>query len=181
MSRSSDFFHEFNGPNAAYILDQYERFLADPFNVDPAWLAIFKDWHPPDENEASPTKTELQPSPALLNQAVAVANLAQAIRSYGHLAAHLDPLGSPPPGDASLDPASYGLSAVDLSSLPVSLVTSVAHSQYGPAGSRLNLEEKKGSPSSNIPLSPAPSSPEATAYDAIQSLMRIYTGDIGYD
>ena len=32
-----------------------------------------------------------------------------AYRTHGHLAAHLDPLGSQPQGEPSLDPANYGL------------------------------------------------------------------------
>ena len=53
---------------------------------------------------------------------MAVANLAQVIRSFGHLAANLDPLGSSPTGDPSLELAYHGLSEDDLHQIPASLV-----------------------------------------------------------
>ena len=36
------------------------------------------------------------------------------IRDFGHLAAQLDPLGSEPPGDPTLDPGFYRISEEDL-------------------------------------------------------------------
>ena len=59
--------------------------------------------------------------PAIEKIAGAV-NLARAIRSYGHLAAQLDPLGSPPPGDPALELATHGLVEEDLVRLPAALV-----------------------------------------------------------
>jgi 2-oxoglutarate dehydrogenase E1 component len=147
-----DLYREFQGPNAAYVLGQYERYLKDPASVDAGWQAVFADWQP--------APGEAAVSGEMLDKAVAVANLAQSIRSYGHLASHLDPLGSPPPGDESLRPEAHGLSEDDLHGLPARLVTSVAGGGTGPA---------------------APPSPGRTAFDAIQSLRSVYTGSIGYD
>ncbi len=48
--------------------------------------------------------------------------LVAAYRTHGHLAAHLDPLGSPPPGDPSLEPANWGLTPALQSAVPASVL-----------------------------------------------------------
>ncbi len=45
-------------------------------------------------------------------------DLVRAFRNFGHRAADLDPLGSPPPGDEALDPASWGLDEAALARIP---------------------------------------------------------------
>ncbi len=53
---------------------------------------------------------------------VGTAKLARMIRTYGHLAAHLDPLGAPAPGNPALTLAAHGLTEADLARLPASIV-----------------------------------------------------------
>jgi 2-oxoglutarate dehydrogenase E1 component len=53
--------------------------------------------------------------------AAAVA-LVRAYRSFGHLAAHLDPLGSEPPGDPALDPEPLGLTPDSMARVPADLL-----------------------------------------------------------
>ncbi|HUG94951.1 MAG TPA: multifunctional oxoglutarate decarboxylase/oxoglutarate dehydrogenase thiamine pyrophosphate-binding subunit/dihydrolipoyllysine-residue succinyltransferase subunit [Pleomorphomonadaceae bacterium] len=48
--------------------------------------------------------------------------LIDAYRLYGHLAAELDPLGSPPPGDPALDPAFHGLDPDSLDRISADLL-----------------------------------------------------------
>jgi 2-oxoglutarate dehydrogenase E1 component len=48
--------------------------------------------------------------------------LVKAHRTHGHLAAHLDPLGSEPVGDPSLDPESLGLSAEVMARVPAGVL-----------------------------------------------------------
>ena len=48
--------------------------------------------------------------------------LVRAIRRLGHRAAHLDPLGSEPPGDPSLDPAPLGLTADAMARIPADVL-----------------------------------------------------------
>jgi len=57
------------------------------------------------------------PSTSLEHVAGAMA-LVDALRTHGHLAAQLDPLGSDPPGDPALDPASVGLSEAEMRAIP---------------------------------------------------------------
>ncbi len=108
----------FYGPNAGYVLEQYERYQQDPASVDPATRAIFATWHP--DNERVPLAgTQGRED---VSHAVAAYALAHAIRERGHLGAHLDPLGSPPLGDPALLPETYGIRDEDLASLPPDVV-----------------------------------------------------------
>ena len=112
---------QFPGVNAGYVFDLYERYRQNPDSVDPATREVFERWTPSDAGTPA-TAAAAPVSPDLLQKAVAVFNLAQSIRRYGHLAATLDPLGSAPLGDPSLAPASHSLSVGDLDELPASLV-----------------------------------------------------------
>src|ERR1700741_5271738 len=100
--------HDFHGSNAGYVLELYDRYLRDPNSVDAATRAYFERWTPPVDGAS------LAPTPAV-DKIVGTVNLAQAIREYGHLDAQLDPLGSKPPGDPSLDLQAHGLTEQDLS------------------------------------------------------------------
>ncbi len=142
-----DFWHDFHGPNAGYILELYERYRADPESVDAATRTFFDEWTPPDEYTSS-LSTQTAGS---LREIVGAANAAQAIRSTGHLAAQLDPLDSPPPGDPLLQLAAHGVDEAALKHLPAELVG-------GPiAGTATN------------------------AWEAIEKLRAVYSSTIGYD
>ena len=110
---------QFQGVNAGYAQELYERYLSNPASVDADTRKIFESWTP--EAGAS-TGTAAGHSPAQLQVAVGAANLAESIRRYGHLAAHLDPLGNEPPGDPSLAPETHGITEADLRQLPASLI-----------------------------------------------------------
>src|SRR5262245_23148975 len=106
----------FEGVNAGYVLELYERYRQNPESVDPVSREAFESWTPTElEAELAGPK-----GPALLvdrgalpagappadvttpndvRVVVGAANLAESIRRYGHLAARLDPLGSEPTGD----------------------------------------------------------------------------------
>ncbi len=134
---------EFQGVNAGYVVALYERYRRDPQSVDGATRAYFAHWTPPADGRPP---GEL---PAI-DKVVGAVSLAQAIRGYGHLAARLDPLGTPPRGDPSLDPATHGITEDDLRQLPASLIG-------GPAA--------EGA---------------ANALEAIQALRRVYASTTGY-
>lgn len=137
----------FFGPNAGYVAELYERYQRDSAAVDEATRAFFSHWQPP---TVSPAPT-VAGAPADLDKAVAVANLAGAIRAFGHLDSHLDPLGTPPHGDPALRPENHGLSEADLAALPAELVG-------GPAAAGA-----------------------ANAAEAITRLRRLYCGSSGYE
>jgi 2-oxoglutarate dehydrogenase E1 component len=151
----------FEGVNAGYVLELYERYRQNPESVDPATRESFQSWTPTElEAELAGPKGPGPKGPAGrtdvapihdVNVVVGAANLVSSIRRFGHLAARLDPLGSQPPGDPSLSPHAHGITDDDLKRLPAALVG-------GPVAES----------SSN-------------AYEAIEKLRRIYCSTTGFD
>ncbi len=137
-----DFWRTFPGPNAAYVLELYEKYRLDPESVDPATRAYFSRWAPPVDGAV--------PTVALSKLAGAV-QFANAIRTYGHLAARLDPLGSEPPGHPALSAQFHGLSEADLREIPASVI-----------GGPIAREA-------------------ANALEAVRRLFEVYAGTVGYE
>ena len=52
------------------------------------------------------------------SEIAAAVDLVRSFRHFGHRAADLDPLGSPPPGDEALDPATWGLTPAIMARIP---------------------------------------------------------------
>jgi 2-oxoglutarate dehydrogenase E1 component len=111
--------HDFQGVNAAYVAEPYERYRDDPSSVDAASRAQFDAGLIPQETVAGPAGIV---DSADVAEVVGTVNLAECIRRYGHLAATLDPLGSTPSGDPSLAPPMHGVPESMLARLPASLV-----------------------------------------------------------
>jgi 2-oxoglutarate dehydrogenase E1 component len=145
MEISEDFY----GPNLGYVLELYDRYKRDPESVDPSTRSFFQQWTPPVDGAGhliTATRAEIA-----FEKIVSAVNLANAIRTYGHLAARLDPLGSSPPGDPWLDLNFHHITEDDLSILPAAIIG-------GPAG-----ENSKN------------------ALEAIEFLRTVYSQMIGYD
>src|SRR3984893_8149562 len=66
----------------------------------------------------APTTAEAE----LLRAVAAGMALVSAYRTHGHLAARLDPLGSAPPGDPSLDPVNHGLTPQLMEAVPAAVL-----------------------------------------------------------
>src|SRR6266566_9729043 len=88
--------------NDGYISEAYEAYRRDPASVDESWRQFFRFAESLSgvagqvaEGQAPPTG---QADPTLLRHVAAAAELVDAIRSYGHLALPIDPLGTPPEG-----------------------------------------------------------------------------------
>ena len=62
------------------------------------------------------------PSDEMLRAVAAGMAIVSAYRRHGHLAAHLDPLGTPPVGDSSLEPQTYGLTPALMSAIPAGVL-----------------------------------------------------------
>jgi 2-oxoglutarate dehydrogenase E1 component len=123
-----------DGVNLGYVRDLLDQYLESPESVDPEWRRLFEDGgngliseHPvvrralqlaPRENGAQapvapppqpateilPERPVQEPDAELLGGVAAAMALVKAHRTHGHLAARLDPLGSEPVGDPSLEP-----------------------------------------------------------------------------
>ena len=157
---------DFEGVNAGYVTELYERYRRDPALVDVATRAFFERAGAPPELAGEP-----QPVPpagatgvaaAVVEPGVAVEkivgaiNLAESIRKFGHLDARLDPLGSEPPGDPSLRAEFHGVTEDDLRRLPASLIVG---------------------PIARGPMAQG----RSNAWEVIQELRRIYSSATGYD
>ncbi|HEX8806053.1 MAG TPA: thiamine pyrophosphate-dependent enzyme, partial [Candidatus Aquilonibacter sp.] len=71
---------------------------------------------------AARAEQEVAPSDEMLRAVAAGMAIVSGYRTHGHLAAHLDPLGSEPVGDPKLDPASYGLTPSLQAAIPASVL-----------------------------------------------------------
>lgn len=119
------------GPNLGYVQEQYDKYVQDPGSVDPADRQLFEQWGEPPQSAVGIGPVAVAPGPAtsqglnpnLLKKAVTAGRLVSNIRSYGHLAADIDPLGLSPEADTGLlEPEYYGLTKEDLMEFPASLI-----------------------------------------------------------
>ena len=112
---------EFQGVNAGYVLELYERYRQNPESVDPADAEGIRVVDPA-VSDIRHARRPVRAGPDI-QKIVGAANLAECIRRYGHLAARLDPLGSEPIGDPSLSPCALTASPTRISRrCPASLV-----------------------------------------------------------
>jgi 2-oxoglutarate dehydrogenase E1 component len=121
-----------DGLNSGYAALLLEQYLDNPTAVPPEWRALFESGSPDVlaaqpglarllerengegnghtttvvvEVEAPPVReVVVQPDEELVGGVAAAMALVKAFRMHGHLAAHLDPLGSEPAGDPALEP-----------------------------------------------------------------------------
>ncbi len=118
-----------DGLNTGYAALLLEQYLDNPGAVPEEWRDLFEsepkvllqlqpglarlleraaadgNGHaPPPQAPAAPAPAAAPADQELLGGIAAAMALVKAIRMHGHLAAHLDPLGSEPPGDPALEP-----------------------------------------------------------------------------
>ncbi|HWE62511.1 MAG TPA: 2-oxoglutarate dehydrogenase E1 component [Chloroflexota bacterium] len=147
----------FYGPNAGYVLDLYDKYVQDPASVDAGARAFFAQLSQPggpdgtvEEHDQATAATGAL-SALDVERVARLSWLAATVRSRGHTAARLDPLGSTPHSDPNLDPANTGVTERDLEELPASVVD-------GPVAVTAR-----------------------NAGEAIEALRRIYCQTTGYD
>ena len=104
--------------NDGYISEAYEAYRRDPASVDESWRQFFR--FAESLGGAAPVTAgpAQQVDAELLRKVAAAAKLVDAIRTFGHLAVPLDPLGTPPGGTPELSPEFHGLSEEDLQRIP---------------------------------------------------------------
>ena len=142
---------QFYGPNLGYVLELYERYKEDPDSVDERTRRFFEDWSPPDIGTDGRAAT----AGVDVDKVIGAAKYIRSIRDFGHRAAQLDPLGSEPPGDPTLDPGFHDLTDDELEAFPASIVNAPG---TGPIPERTN-----------------------SAREAVEELKRIYCKTTGYD
>ena len=108
------------------LLNGEDAFYADAFGSLGARAAdVSADEPVPAPAEAAAAPPPIATEGAIDEQLKAVAAgmaLVKAYRHFGHMAAHLDPLGSEPPGDPALDPERLGLTSKALAEVPAELM-----------------------------------------------------------
>ncbi|CAN5584497.1 2-oxoglutarate dehydrogenase E1 component [soil metagenome] len=142
---------QFYGPNLGYVLELYEEYRNDPESVDESMRQFFEGWSPPKIETNGGASAVVSEVGVDVDTVVGAAKFIRSIRDFGHMAAHLDPLGTEPPGDPTLDPSFHEITEEDLEKMPSSAVA-------GPLTDRTE-----------------------TAKEAIDELRRIYCSTTGYD
>ena len=108
--------------NDGYISEVYEAYRRDPASVDESWRQFFRFAEslsgPPSSLAAGQPLSAGQADPAFLRDVASAGELVDAIRSYGHLAVPLDPLGTPAEGTPELTLEFHGLSEERLARIP---------------------------------------------------------------
>ena len=115
--------------NDGYISEAYEAYRRDPASVDESWRQFFRFAESLAGGAGSAMRAgggtgqadldqEAYIELPVLRHVAAAAELVDAIRSYGHLAVPLDPLGTAPQGTPELTPEFHGLTEDDLTRIP---------------------------------------------------------------
>ncbi len=106
--------------------DGFYETLAAELGVDPAPLASA---HPASASapplgsaSAAPAGSPNQVDEELLQAVQAATSLLKGYRTHGHMAAHLDPLGSAPKGDPAIEPETLNLTPELMSRIPASIL-----------------------------------------------------------
>ena len=120
---------KFSGPNLGYVIEVYERYLEDANSVDPELKALFDQWGAPTAIEQETTSGQADVSfqmpanPDLYSKIVAAVKLADNIRTYGHLAADINPLKDKPKEIRRIELSEYNLTEEDLKRVPASFIS----------------------------------------------------------
>jgi len=128
MTLTSTYDHRIiQGAESGAFLRRIEALLAggDGFYED-LFAAVGAGPGTASEAPAAPPATPAPPAAAVsateLKDVAAAVALVRAYRSFGHRAAQLDPLGSPPPGDPALDPGPLGLNPENMARISAGLL-----------------------------------------------------------
>ncbi|AQQ53509.1 2-oxoglutarate dehydrogenase E1 component [Planococcus lenghuensis] len=138
-----------SGVNAGYIMEQYELYQESPDSVEPELAELFRLYGAPVQPGTSQQQAEAPQGNT--QKVLAAVRLAEAIRTYGHLAADLYPLNDHERDTSRLELSSYGLSEQDLREIPAALL----------------LGDQAGNASDGL--------------EAINYLKSLYTGTIAYE
>ncbi len=105
--------------NDGYIAEMFDRWRADPAAVDTSWRQYFQSAAQLfGAASASSSTAGSATDPDLARKAAGAANLANAIRAFGHLAVQIDPLGTKPLGAQELTAKFHGITEAELAHVP---------------------------------------------------------------
>ncbi len=123
---------EFLGPNAAYVLELYERYLADPDSVDADTKRRFERYGPPgqelqdgsieESRHGVAPSGEADTADPRESRAFRVLRLVRNLRQYGHMGAAVNPIQRDVEEPEILKLSRYGLTEEELGHIPAAWV-----------------------------------------------------------
>ncbi|MGE8077754.1 2-oxoglutarate dehydrogenase E1 component [Peribacillus loiseleuriae] len=129
-AKAYDPWKAFSGPNLGYVLEQYDLFRQDPDSVDSELKNFFENSGPPIVNTVAGQKTVVEHQTTVVSagdvlsmkKITSAVKLTENIRSYGHLAANINPLNEVALDNELLHLEKYGLTADDLRKIPADFI-----------------------------------------------------------
>jgi 2-oxoglutarate dehydrogenase E1 component len=124
-AKKKAFLNDFSGPNLGYVMEQFEKYKQDPTSVEEDMRVLFEEIDESDLtifSESAPPVTESDS--ARQRKVIAAVKLAENIRTFGHLAADINPLGNQTADMSYLELPRYGLEEMDLKTIPAELLCS---------------------------------------------------------
>ena len=97
--------------NAAYVDEQYRRYLADPASVDERWALFFAGFEMANGNGAGTAPVAAAPA---AEPVIGVFDLVHSYRELGHAVAKLNPLGHHRPDHPLLQLTQFNITEADL-------------------------------------------------------------------
>ncbi|MBS4173130.1 2-oxoglutarate dehydrogenase E1 component [Bacillus sp. FJAT-49736] len=126
---SRGFWESFSGPNLGYVMEVYEQYLNDPDSVEPEMRELFEQWGAPTVSNAvlsthgqADVSFQMPATATIFSKIVSAVKLADNIRTYGHLAADINPLDNTHKDTRRIELKEYNLTEEDLRQIPVSFI-----------------------------------------------------------
>ncbi|WP_018662218.1 2-oxoglutarate dehydrogenase E1 component [Heyndrickxia acidiproducens] len=123
------FWESFSGPNLGYVMGLYEQYLENPDSVSEEMKELFEHWGAPVLPASGETTQgqadisfQLPANPTIFSKIVAAVKLADNIRTFGHLAADINPLRKPEQHVRLIDLSEFDLTEEDLKKVPASFI-----------------------------------------------------------
>ncbi|SFC77694.1 2-oxoglutarate dehydrogenase E1 component [Bacillus sp. OV322] len=157
-AKAYDPWKAFSGPNLGYVMEQYDLLQSNPDEVDPELKNLFEIAGPPaldahaEVMAEAPVRQTIEPSESLsMKKIMSAVKLADNIRTYGHLAANINPLNDKTLDAEQIHFEKYDLTADDLKKIPADFICAASPDHV-----------KDG-------------------YDAVQYLKELYTKTIAFE
>ncbi|MBB6449118.1 2-oxoglutarate dehydrogenase E1 component [Geomicrobium halophilum] len=128
VSKPEKSWETFHGPNLGYVMDMYEKYKNNPNDVEPDLREWFKNYGaPPSTQSTQPLDghsdaESMKMSASTMHKISKAINLADNIRTFGHILADVNPIEEPSEESPLLKPEENGLSEDDLRSMPADLL-----------------------------------------------------------
>jgi 2-oxoglutarate dehydrogenase E1 component len=120
---NQEVWRKFYGPNMGYIYEAYEKYKENPNEIDPSLKNLFDEFGAPPQNEPVKGETSNTISQNNIKHIFSAVKLLKNIRTFGHLAAKINPLHDHTNADTSrLKPETYHLTKEDLRQIPVEML-----------------------------------------------------------